>query len=49
MDSELGLPPESLFMKIGAMLESHSYSMELRIVEVEEQKYSNCGPEVKKT
>lgn len=46
MDSELGLPPESLIAKIGSMLESNDYSMELRIGEVEEQKYSNCGPEV---
>ncbi|KAL1509801.1 hypothetical protein ABEB36_004483 [Hypothenemus hampei] len=31
------------FVKVGAIVESHSYSMYLKIVEVEEQKYNNCN------
>lgn len=46
MDSEQSPPPKSLFAEIESMLESHSYSMELKTHEVERQKYSNCGPEV---
>ncbi|MHC0448590.1 MAG: hypothetical protein ACRY3E_00600 [Candidatus Lariskella arthropodorum] len=46
MDSEQTLPPDLLMIKIRSVLKANDYFMELRIGEVEEQKYSNCGSEV---